>query len=297
MNFDTLIDKFLQYLIVEKGLSKATIESYSTDLKVYFEFLYKKNKKNASENDASFILSHLIYLRKKGLKSISRARHLITIRTFYKFLTDEKILKKNPAKNIELPKKGVKLPDVLSVEEIISLLKTPDIKTAKGLRDRAMLELLYASGIRVSELVNIKVQNVNLEACFIRVFGKGSKERVVPIGHVTKNIIDYYIKMGRPSILKSNISYYLFISRGKSPMTRQGFWKLVKKYTLLAGINKNITPHTFRHSFATHLLEGGADLRAVQIMLGHSDISTTQIYTHIASDHLKKVHKKFHPRA
>ncbi len=297
MDFNILSDNFMRYLIVEKGLSNATIESYSSDLKDYFGFLASKEITEISDNDSVSILTHLIELREKGLKSVSRARHLTTIRTFYKFLKDEKIIEKNSAKDIELPKKGIKLPDVLSKEEIINLLNIPDIKTDKGMRDKAMLELLYASGIRVSELVNIKKQDVNLEACFIKVFGKGSKERIAPIGYVAKNIIEDYIKTARKNLLKSVVSPYLFVARQGRPLTRQGFWKLLKKYALIAGINKTITPHTFRHSFATHLLEGGADLRSVQTMLGHSDISTTQIYTHIASNQLKKIHAKFHPRA
>jgi integrase/recombinase XerD len=208
----------------------------------------------------------------------------------------EKILQHDPARLVDLPKSGLKLPDVLSVEDVKRLLNSPDTNNPRGARDAAMLEILYAAGLRVSELVNLKVQDVNLDACFVRVLGKGSKERVVPFGLHAKNKITQFIKTARPRLLKNRVSGYLFVARAGKPMTRQGFWKRLKQYSQLAGIYKKITPHTLRHSFASHLLEGGADLRAVQVMLGHVDISTTQIYTHVAREHLKNMHKKYHPR-
>ncbi len=293
---DNLVDQYINYLLVEKGLSDNTIESYSSDLAVYLRFLKKNRIKNISGADTAVILKHLIDLRSSGLGAKSRTRHLIVLRGFYRFLAQEKIIKQDPSRIIDLPKGGLKLPDVLSVEEVKKLLNICDTKKPKGIRDAAMIELLYAAGLRVSELVNVKFQNVNMEACFVRVFGKGSKERVVPIGLYAKEKIDYYIKSSRPLLLKNMVSQYLFVARAGKPMTRQGFWKQLKKYGLMAGIKKRITPHSLRHSFATHLLEGGADLRAVQIMLGHVDISTTQIYTHVATKRLKEMHEKYHPR-
>lgn len=293
---DTLTDQYLNYLLVEKGLSSKTLDSYGSDMAMYLSFLVENKINNIADADTPVILKHLISMRDAGLGARSRARHLVTIRGFYRFLVQEKRLKHDPTRLIDLPKSGLKLPDVLSVEEVKLLLSIPDTNTPVGSRDAAMIELLYAAGLRVSELINLKLQDVNLEAGFVRVFGKGSKERVVPIGLFAKQRIDDYLKTARPLILKNIPSRYLFVARAGKPMTRQGFWKLIKRYALKAGFNKRITPHSLRHSFASHLLEGGADLRAVQVMLGHVDISTTQIYTHVAREHLKKIHEKFHPR-
>ena len=293
---DTLTDQYLNYLLVEKGLSSKTLDSYGSDMAMYLSFLEENKINNIADADTPVILKHLISMRDAGLGASSRARHLVTIRGFYRFLVQEKILKHDPTRLIDLPKSGLKLPDVLSVEDVKHLLSIPDTNTPAGSRDAAMIELLYAAGLRVSELINLKLQAVNMEAGFVRVFGKGSKERVVPIGLFAKNKIDDYLKTARPLILKNIASRYLFVARAGKPMTRQGFWKLIKRYALKGGFNKKITPHSLRHSFASHLLEGGADLRAVQLMLGHVDISTTQIYTHVAREHLKKIHKNFHPR-
>ena len=293
---DTLIDQFLNYLLVEKGLAQKTLEAYSRDIIRYRNFLAENNSTAFSEEDTPLILKHLILLRKKGLQARSRARHLVAIRGFYRFLVQEKILRNDPARLIDLPKSGLKLPHVLSREEIELLLKAPDIRKPIGVRDAAMLELLYAAGLRVSELINLKLQDINLEAGFVRIFGKGSRERIVPIGSHAREKVSTYLKTVRSRRLKQTTSPYLFIARAARPMTRQGFWKLLRRYSLQAGLKKKITPHSLRHSFASHLLEGGADLRAVQVMLGHVDISTTQIYTHVTRDHLKKLHQKFHPR-
>lgn len=202
----------------------------------------------------------------------------------------------DPTAIVDLPKVGLKLPNVLSEEDVKNLLDTPDCSKARGMRDSAMLELLYAAGLRVSELISTKLQDVNLEACFVRVFGKGAKQRVVPIGTYAREKVALYIRESRPTLLKGIPSPYLFVARAGNPMTRQGFWKLLKRYALACGLKRKISPHSLRHSFASHLLEGGADLRAVQIMLGHTDISTTQIYTHVAQERLKKIHEQFHPR-
>ena len=293
---DTLIDRFLNYLLVEKGLAKRTLEAYSHDIIRYRNFLTESKSSAFSEEDTPLILKHLILLRKSGLAARSRARHLVAIRGFYRFLVQEKILRNDPARLIDLPKTGLKLPVVLSKAEIELLINAPNSDKPLGIRDAAMLELLYAAGLRVSELINLKLQDINLEAGFVRVFGKGSKERIVPIGVPAKEKINHYLKTVRSERAKQTASPYLFVARAGKPMTRQGFWKLIRRYALQAGLNKKITPHSIRHSFASHLLEGGADLRAVQIMLGHVDISTTQIYTHVTRDHLKKLHKKFHPR-
>lgn len=293
---DLLVDRYINHLAFEKGLSEKTIESYSGDLARYLRFLNDKDIMHISDADTTLVLKHLISLREAGLGSRSIARHLVTLRGFYKFLVQEKIIVRDPAKLVDLPKTGLKLPDVLSVHEIERLLNAPETEKPLGARDAAMIELLYAAGLRVSELVNLKLMDVNLEACFVRVFGKGSKERVVPIGLYAKDKVETYIHNARPLLLKQIVSPYLFVARAGKPMTRQGFWKLLKRYAQKAAINKKITPHSLRHSFASHLLEGGADLRTVQVMLGHVDIATTQIYTHVARDHLKKMHEKFHPR-
>lgn len=295
-SLDIIADRYLNYLIFEKGLSEKTIESYSMDLSRHLQFLRQKKIKNIANADTPLILKHLIALREAGLGSKSCARHLVTLRGFYRFLVQEKVLEYDPARLIDLPKSGLKLPDVLSVTEVELLLNVPDTDTHLGKRNAAMLELLYAAGLRVSELVNLKFLDVNLEACFLRVLGKGSKERVVPFGIPAKKKVEDYINVARPLLLKDRVSPYLFVARAGKPMTRQGFWKLLKQYAQRSRIKKKITPHSLRHSFASHLLEGGADLRTVQVMLGHVDISTTQIYTHVAREHLRQIHEKYHPR-
>jgi integrase/recombinase XerD len=295
-SLDHLSDQFINYLLVEKGLSSKTIESYSLDLTRFLVFLKNNDIENIADADTAVILSHLIQLRKSGLEARSRARHMVTLRGFYRFLVEEKVIKNDPARLIDLPKSTFKLPDVLSVEEVGRLLTAPETTTPVGKRNTAMLELLYAAGLRVSELTQLKRHDINLEVGFIRVFGKGSKERIVPIGSHARERIKDYTDNARSILLKKASSHYLFVARAGKPMTRQGFWKLLKLYGVKAGILKKITPHSLRHSFASHLLEGGADLRSVQVMLGHVDISTTQIYTHVAREHLIKIHEKYHPR-
>jgi len=295
-NTDERVDQYLHYILVEKGLAQKTISAYSRDIVRYLAFLKKNRIYRIEEADNKIILQYLIHLRNQGLGTSSRARHLVTLRGFYAFLVQEKLIPKNHAKIVELPKRHVTLPDVLSVADIRNLLEAPDPTTPSGVRNAAMIELLYAAGLRVSELIHLRLMDVNLEGCFLRVLGKGSKERIIPFGSYAKNRIDDYLETARPALLKGRMSAYLFVARAGKPMTRQGFWKLLKRYAKKSGTLKHITPHTLRHSFATHLLEGGADLRTVQVMLGHVDISTTQIYTHVAQKHLKEVHKKYHPR-
>jgi integrase/recombinase XerD len=296
ISFDQLLDRYTNYLVVEKGLSSNTLESYTLDISRFFVALSDSGVTGIEKVDNATILKHLINLRKEGLGAKSRARHLVSIRGFFRFLVHEKIIEHDPSRLVDLPKTGLRLPDILSADEVASLLNAPDSNKPTGLRDAAMLELLYAAGLRVSELVSVKVQDVHLDAGFVRVLGKGDKERVVPIGTFAKSKIMLFLENARPRMLKDIPSRYLFVARAGKPMTRQGFWKLLKKYAAAAGIAKKITPHSLRHSFATHLLEGGADLRAVQMMLGHVDISTTQIYTHVARERLKQIHDKFHPR-
>ncbi|CAB1062696.1 Site-specific tyrosine recombinase XerD [Olavius sp. associated proteobacterium Delta 1] len=295
-SIDNFIDQYLNYLLIEKGLSRTTLESYSRDMVRYREFLHQARIRRISEDDTALILKHMIALRNAGLSARSRARHLVSIRGFYRFMVQEQNLKHDPARLVDLPKTGMRLPDVLSVEEVSQLLEAPDTDKPRGARDGAMLELLYAAGLRVSELVNLKLQDINLEAGFVRVLGKGAKERLVPIGLPAKDKIESYIATSRITLLKNRASPYLFVARAAKPITRQGFWKLLRKYATLAQLNKKVTPHSLRHSFASHLLEGGADLRAVQVMLGHVDIATTQIYTHVARQQLKILHERFHPR-
>jgi integrase/recombinase XerD len=296
LNLSKLIDQFLNYLLVEKGLSQATLESYSADLLRYADFMQQTGQDTVSAEDTALILKHLINLRNEGLGARSRARHLVSLRGFYRFLAHEKILRLDPSKLVDLPKTTLKLPDVLNQAEVQRLLNAPDGLKPSGLRDAAMLEVLYAAGLRVSELIHLKVQDVQLEAGFVRVMGKGSKERIVPIGQYAREKVLFYLEHARGRMVKERSSPYLFVARAGRPLTRQGFWKLLRRYARAAGLFKKVTPHSLRHSFASHLLEGGADLRAVQVMLGHADISTTQIYTHVAKDRLKELHRRFHPR-
>lgn len=296
LSYDLLLDRYLNYLLVEKGLAPKTIASYSRDLQVYLEFLGRSGVASIEAADTADILRHLIALRDAGLGARSRARHLVSVRGFHRFLVHEKILEKDPARLVDLPKSGLKLPDVLSKTEVQRLLDAPDTVSPKGVRDAAMLELLYAAGLRVSELVGLKVQDISLEAGFVRVFGKGSKERIVPIGFYARQKIEAYLTGARLTLLGTHASAYLFVARAGRPMTRQGFWKRLRLHVARAGITHKVSPHSLRHSFASHLLEGGADLRAVQVMLGHVDIATTQIYTHVARERLKSIHRQFHPR-
>jgi integrase/recombinase XerD len=295
-SLNQLVDQYLNYILVEKGLAEKTVESYSRDMVRFTVFLKECGIDAISAVDTKVVLQYLIHMRDTELATRSRARHLVTLRGFFKFLVQEKMIDQSPAQLVELPKQTQTLPDVLSQSEAERLLSSPERTVPAGVRDAAMIELLYAAGLRVSELISLKLQDVNLEACFTRVFGKGSKERVVPFGSYARDSLDLYIQHARPLLLKANTSRFLFVARAGNPMSRQGFWKLLKRYAHKAGIAKNITPHTLRHSFASHLLEGGADLRTVQVMLGHVDISTTQIYTHVARRHLKEIHEKFHPR-
>ena len=294
---DRWIDRYLSFLTVEKGLSPNTLESYSRDLQGFMTYLADQGLPGLEDIQATAILGYLIHLRNRGLIPTSRARHLVTLRGFFRFLHQENVLPHDPAALIELPKSGRHLPGVLSGHEIRALLAAPPVDRPAGLRDAAMLEILYAAGLRVSELIRLKVLDLNFEAGFVRVFGKGGKERVVPIGRPALRVLHRYLDQARPLLLKGETSVFLFVARRGRPLSRQGFWKLLKKYALQAGIRHPVSPHTLRHSFASHLLEGGADLRVVQIMLGHADIATTQIYTHVSMERLQSIHQKYHPRS
>lgn len=290
-----LLRDFLTYLSVEKGLSKNTIESYSIDLKKFQDFLSLKNKNFTSFTRAD-VVDFIETLRNKGYSISSTCRFISSIKSLCKYLIIENVIKEDPSENLQTPKRWERLPKSLTVSEVRSFLEldTPIDKPIM-MRDSVMLELLYSSGLRVSELVSLKVEDINLEAGFIRVLGKGSKERVVPVNIRAIGRLKGYLNKARQEILKKRQSSYLFVTgRGRS-LTRQRFWQTIKTLGRKKGID--LSPHTLRHSFATHLLEGGADLRSVQKMLGHSDISSTQIYTKVTTERLKKVYTKHHPRA
>lgn len=291
-----LLEEFLNYLSVERGLSKNTISSYGSDLFSFLNYLESKTVTGIEKIKRDDITQYLLHLKDKGLSGNSVSRALVAIKMFYKFLVQERFIKNDVAEILESPKLIRPLPNVLNMTEVTKLLQAPDTRSWMGIRDKAALELLYATGMRVSEMVELGTGTLNLDVGFIKCKGKGDKERMVPIGSQAKAAITRYIQKVRPSLLKSKNDNHLFLSRLGKKVSRQSFWKMMKKYAKIAKIKKDIMPHTLRHSFATHLLERGADLRVVQEMLGHSDIVTTQIYTHIDKGRLKSVHKQFHPR-
>ena len=296
LEINELLDQFISHLRIERGLAENTISSYSSDLIKYFRYLEKKKKPPVyvKREDISEYLSSIKKIDNYSARTI--ARNLSAIKMFYRFLISEGILADNPARLLEPVKLPGRLPEILSRDEVDRLLSAPDSTTPLGLRDSAMLELLYATGLRVSELVGLHMININLDPGFVRTVGKGSKERIVPMGEKARDALKLYISTGRTELVKGKNLPHLFLNSRGSSISRQGFWKIIKKYGIIAGIKTKITPHSLRHSFATHLLEGGADLRSVQIMLGHSDISTTQIYTHVSRERLKQIHEKHHPR-
>lgn len=291
-----LIDSFLDYLSVERGLSKNTILSYRKDLDIYTDFLESHSVNTLSRIVKNDITNFMLSQKDKGISANSIARRLAAIRMFHRFLTRERILKSDPSNLIDSPKLWKKIPETLSLNEVESMIAAPDIRDKQGIRDRAILETLYATGMRVSEAVNLKKDSVNLDIGFLRCIGKGDKERVIPLGKKAIASINKYLEASRPAFLKKKESDFLFVSRFGKKISRQSFWKIIKRYAKEAHIKKPMKPHILRHSFATHLLERGADLRSVQEMLGHSNISTTQIYTHINKDRLKTIHRQFHPR-
>lgn len=290
---------FIHFLIVEKGLAKNTIISYERDLKSYIKYFRNVEQlTNFNDVERIHIIHFLGHLKEQGKSSRTLARHVASIRAFHQFLLRERVSDHDPSVHIETPKLERTLPKVLNLVEVETLLESPDTKDQYGIRDKAMLELLYATGIRVSELIGLQTGDVHLTMGFVRCIGKGNKERIIPIGKTALAALEYYVNNGRSHFIsKKHHDNALFLNHHGKQLTRQGFWKILKKLAKGAGIEKELTPHTLRHSFATHLLENGADIRAVQEMLGHSDISTTQIYTHVTKTRLKDVYSKFHPRA
>lgn len=291
-----LIHEFITYLSVERGLATNTLESYGRDLRQYSEYL-EADSETLDAVSRSTVVAYLLHLQGQGKATATIARRLAALKAFYQFLLRERRINQDPTANLESPKLEKRLPKVLTVREVERLLAQPDPAQAAGMRDRAMLELLYATGIRVSELVSLSVVDVNLEMGYIRCSGKGAKERIVPLGSLAIQSCTEYLERARGRLVKHESEEALFVNHHGHRLTRQGFWKIVKKYADDAKIEKEITPHTLRHSFATHLLENGADLRSVQEMLGHADISTTQIYTHVTKGRLKEVYARTHPRA
>jgi len=289
-----IIDEFIDHLWLEDGLSQNTLNSYRFDLKIFYSWLLK-NKMDLLNVSQADIEQYLAY-KFPSSKSRSISRLLATLRRFYRFLLRDNKVKTDPTLNIQTPKVPKSLPKSLSEEEVEALIAAPDIDHPVGVRDRAMLEILYACGLRVTELVGLLVTEIILQDGVIRVTGKGQKTRLVPMGEESVDWVKKYLHESRPKILADRTSKFLFVSNRSECMTRQTFWHLIKRYSIQAGINKTISPHVLRHAFATHLINHGADLRVVQMLLGHSDISTTQIYTHVARERLKKLHQEHHPR-
>ena len=294
---ELFLKEYLAHIKLEKNLSQNTVSSYKIDINAFISFLKDSGIDDPSDISSDHIGSFFKTLKELGLLGSSSARYFSSLKGFFLYLLKNKYIVKNPIEKITAPRISKKLPGVLDVSEVEKILSAPDANDKLGLRDKAMLELFYACGTRVSELINIKVNDLFFEDEIIRVFGKGSKERLIPVGSSAVKWVGEYLKKSRPLLMKKSKSENnLFLNSRGSKLSRMGIWKIIDRYVKQAGIEKDVHPHTFRHSFATHLLEGGADLRAVQEMLGHADISTTQIYTHIDRDYIKQVHKQYHPR-
>lgn len=288
----------MEYLTVELGLSANTRQAYERDLRLFCKTLGLKNSDALVNVSREQITGYMTQLKEKGLAAATIARKLAAIKAFYRFMTAEGYMDANPAEVVEAGTKGIKLPRVLSEDEVVRLLNQPDITTAEGFRDRTMLEVLYATGMRVSELINLTLERVDLNMKYIIAFGKGSKERIVPLGSVAAEFLQQYLEKVRPKLTHADRNTNIvFLAFGGHELTRQRFWQIIRGYGRKANINKALTPHILRHSFATHLLDNGADLRSVQELLGHSDISTTQIYTHLTNKRLRDIYAKAHPRA
>jgi integrase/recombinase XerD len=292
-----LLEQFLNHLSLEAGYSPNTVYSYRLDLERYFKFLQDRNVDSIDNIKEKHITGMIDFLKRKKRKPSSIARNITSIRSFHKFLVREGITDNNPAGALESPRLWRKLPVVLDVEEMKRLLGIPSEEDYLGLRDKAILEFMYATGVRISELISVKRKNLLPEVELVRVIGKGQKERIIPVGAIAIQAIEKYLRESRPKLANQDSRDFLFLNRRGKPFSRMGLWKILRKYVILAGIKKKVSPHTIRHSFATHLLDGGADLRAVQEMLGHADISTTQIYTHLDREYLKQEHREHHPRS
>jgi len=287
----------MHHVSVVKRLSRNTLESYERDLLQYMDYLQTQGVREWRDSGKTQLAGYVAGLKQRGRAAATISRMLVSIRALYQFLIRERLMDSDPSLFIETPKLEKKVPTVLSVQEIATLLDAPQTATVGGLRDKAMLELLYATGIRVSELIALPVDDVNLQMGYIRCVGKAGKERIIPLGAMAVRYLEAYLQGGRTRLLKNPAEPALFIGHLGTPMTRQGFWKIMKRYARELGISKDITPHTLRHSFAAHLLENGADLKSVQEMLGHADISTTQIYTQVTKTKMKDVYNRSHPRA
>lgn len=301
LTLDDGIAQFLDHIRIERSLGRATVEAYGRDLSGFARFVVDRGVTAAAGVRTIDVLEYLARLTDDNLSARSQARKLVALRQLFKFLRAERIVELNPTEEVDLPRFGRKLPQFLTVEEVDRLLAAPDRSTIRGARDAAMLETLYATGLRVSELVKLRLSDIDFQVGALRAFGKGKKERLVPVGEAALQALRGYVETVRPAFLtkaaRARITDALFLTRLGSPMTRQGFWKLLGAHARAAGIRKRISPHKLRHSFATHLVERGADLRAVQAMLGHADIGTTEVYTHVSRAHLVGVYQKFHPRA
>jgi len=294
---DIFIKEYLTYLKLEKNLAENTIKSYQTDINSFFNFLIDKRIKDLNNINTKNLNDFFVVLKKVGLQPSSASRYYSSLKGFFKYLYLSGYIKNNPTEKIRAPKTSKKIPQVLSIEEIDEIFSKPDVKNKFGLRDRTILEVLYACGLRVSELITLKISDLHLNESVISVFGKGSKERIVPIGRSAIKWLKKYLLESRPLLEKKSKSLnYVFLNTRGTKLSRMGIWKIIEQYVSEANIMKDVHPHTFRHTFATHLLEGGADLRAVQEMLGHSNLSTTQIYTHIDREFIKQEHKLYHPR-
>jgi integrase/recombinase XerD len=292
-----LLDAFIAFIRAERGLAGKTVDAYAADLTVYFEDLRAQGVLDVERAKEEHVKEHMLRLGKRGLSRRSQARHLAAVRGFHRFLIAEKLAEKDPTEDLDTPRSPRKLPSFLTLEEVEQLLAAPDERHPTGLRDKAMLEVLYATGLRVSELCTLGINDVQLGAGYLVAKGKGSKERVVPVGRKAVEKVQAYLAGPRQLLLGRRESRTLFVTPRGGGFTRQGFWKLIKRYALKAGIRKPLSPHKLRHSFATHLVERGADLRAVQAMLGHADLATTQIYTHVNSERLRAVYDEHHPRS
>jgi len=290
------LEAFIDAIWMERGLSENTLNAYRTDLFGFAKWLFTQSQQDLLHASRSQILDYLTYRVSQGSKSRSTARLLSSIKRYYQYCVREQLLKEDPSDRIDAPKLGRSLPKFLSEAEVEALLDAPDLKDPLGVRDRTMLELLYATGLRVSELINLTIDQINMRQGVVRVLGKGNKERLVPLGEEALSWLDKYLGDARHQITPASASDYVFTTRRHSAMTRQAFWYLIKRYANKVGIKKHLTPHTLRHCFATHLLNHGADLRVVQMLLGHSDLSTTQIYTHVARERLRSLHAEHHPR-
>jgi integrase/recombinase XerD len=293
---DEWVDRFMEYLAVERGLSANTLSAYASDMREVLQHMARLGRTEWSQVTRED-LQTCFEREEQELSPRSRARKLATVRSFFKFLAGNAHLSENPSARLRFPRLSSKLPRFLTGSEVEALLGQPDVRVPLGVRDKAMFELMYATGLRVSELTDLLLRQVHLDPGYLVVLGKGDKERLVPMGEYAVEALDVYLKLGRPKLAYERSPSQVFLNHRGRKLTRQGFWKLIKQYAVKAGIQQNLTPHMLRHSFATHLLENGADLRTVQALLGHVDISTTQIYTHVARARLKEIHQRYHPRS